>query len=359
VTPLEEHLRRLIAVEGPLTIGRFMAEVLGHPRWGYYATRDPLGRAGDFITAPEVSQMFGELLGLWSIERWQAMAAPDRLLWVELGPGRGSLTADALRAAGAVAAFGAAIEVHLVETSPTLRAIQERTLADHAPIWHQRLAELPAAPAIFIANEFFDALPVRQWQRTAEGWRERQVGPGDDGLRLVLAPPAPPPEMPAALATAPIDGVVEIAPARQAVMAELAGHIVEHGGAGLIVDYGHAVSAPGDTLQAVKDHRYAPILADPGEADLTAHVDFQALGAAAREAGAQAWPVIEQGAFLRRLGIEARAGMLKAGADAAQAADIDRALHRLTAADQMGSLFKVMAVTVPGDGPPAGFEDAA
>ena len=360
MTGLRDHLARRITLEGPLTVAQYMADCLGHPRFGYYLTRDPLGAAGDFTTAPEISQMFGELLGLWAAERWQAMGSPDPVILAELGPGRGTLMADALRAAKAVPGFLAAARIHLVETSPVLRQRQGQALADAQVAWHDDVAALPPGPMVLLVNEFFDALPIRQFVRNAGGWRERLVGLGDDGgLRFVLSPAqAANPLVPPALAAAPEGSTVEVCPAGLAIAQSLGRRLAEAPGAALIVDYGTGRSAPGDSLQAVKGHAFADPLAGPGEADLTAHVDFQQLAQAALAGGAMSFGPVGQGAFLRSLGIDHRAAALKAAADARQRADIDAALARLTGMGdgQMGSLFKVLALQSPALPPPPGFE---
>jgi NADH dehydrogenase [ubiquinone] 1 alpha subcomplex assembly factor 7 len=352
---LLDHLRRRIAVHGPLTVADYMADCLGHPEHGYYATGDPFGAGGDFTTAPEISQMFGELIGLWCAETWTAIGAPEPVLLAELGPGRGTLMADALRAARVVPAFAAALEVHLVETSPLLRRRQRETLGHRPATWHDDVTTIPPAPSLVVANEFFDALPVRQFERTADGWCERLVDADADGLRFVLAPPAPAPLVPAALAEAAPGAVVEVSPAAIAIADALARRLVGAGGGALIIDYGHGASAVGETLQAVRRHAYAAVLEAPGEADLTAHVDFAAVARAAAEAGAVVHGPVPQAAFLAGLGIEARAAALAAGATPAQVADIEAALKRLTDVDAMGTLFKAMALTAPGTPSPPGF----
>ena len=362
---LADHLRRRIAADGPLTVAEFMAEALGHPRHGYYTRRDPLGAAGDFITAPEISQMFGELIGLWCAVVWQDMGAPDPVVVVELGPGRGTLMADVLRAARPAPGFLDAARLHLVETSPVLRARQQAALAaaklGAAPAWHDTLDGVPEEPMLLIANEFFDALPVRQFQRTDEGWRERRVDAGEDGgFRFVLAPPAPlDPLAMKRLAAAPesgVDGgVIEVCPDGLALAGAIGGRVARLGGAALILDYGPAESGAGETLQAVKDHAYHPVLEAPGEADLTAHVDFAGLAAAAMEAGAGAHGPVPQGTFLESLGIGARAEALLIGATAGQASDIHSAHRRLVDEGEMGTLFKALAVAHPEMAPPPGF----
>lgn len=355
---LLDHIRRRIAQDGPLSVAEYMSLCLGHPEYGYYMTRDPLGRAGDFITAPEISQMFGELIGLWAAQLWHDLGRPAPFKWIELGPGRGTLAADALRAMRGVPGLPTALEVHLVETSPVLRQRQGLALPDWAPIWHDAVADVPQGPAVIIANEFFDALPVRQYQRESDGWHERVVTLADDGAlgfvatpRLGIAPLLPP-----GLARARPGDVVEASPAAVGIARALADRLVRDGGAALIVDYGHGASVPGDTLQAVRGHAFCDVLAAPGEADLTAHVDFAALAAAAHGAGAAVFGPVAQGDFLKSLGIEVRAARLKAAAGASEGAAIESALRRLTAADAMGRLFKAMALSAPGQTPPAGFE---
>jgi len=365
---LAHLLARRIVMDGPLSVGAFMAEALGHPRLGYYMRQDPFGAGGDFTTAPEISQMFGELVGLWCVDSWARLGGPAPFHLVELGPGRGTLMRDALRAAGMVPAFRDSAIVHLVETSPTLRARQRETLGDSVH-WHDRLEEVPEGPTLLIANELFDALPIRQVQKTNHGWFERLVdldpagtdeAPrfrfvleafGSSGNRLV----------PDALRDAPDGAVVEVSPASLSVAGTIGARLAAHPGAALIIDYGYSHGpAVGDTLQAVRRHAYAPVLDDPGEADLTAHVDFAALAAAATTAGADAFGTVDQGEWLARLGIRQRAAALSAKATPAQAADIRAALDRLTGQDQMGTLFKALALASPGAFPmgnaPAGFD---
>jgi NADH dehydrogenase [ubiquinone] 1 alpha subcomplex assembly factor 7 len=358
MTPLGRELADLIRADGPIPVARFMALCLGHPRHGYYLTRDPLGRAGDFVTAPEITQMFGELIGLWCADAWSRMGAPERVALVELGPGRGTLMADALRALKVVPALRASLAVHLVETSPALQACQRTALAAAGvPVfWHARLEDVPDGPSLIVANEFLDALPVTQLVRAADGWHERQVGLDAEGrLAFGLSPACLPDALvPAPLRAAPPGSLIELSPERAAVAREIARRLVAHGGAALIVDYGHTQSSPGDTLQAVKGHAFADPLAEPGEADLTSHVDFAALAAAARAEGAAVHGPVTQGAFLGALGIAVRAARLKAAAPG-QAQDIDAALNRLIAPGAMGSLFKVLAIADPKLGPLAGF----
>lgn len=359
MSELAARLLKRIARQGPITVAEYLAEALTAPRQGYYMTGDPFGARGDFVTAPEISQMFGELIGLWCAETWQRLGGPATLTLVELGPGRGTLLADLLRAAKMLPGFREALKLHLVEVSPALRALQARRLEGVGATWHDSLAEVPQGrPLLVIANEFFDALPIRQFERTPEGWRERLVGlaPGRDTLAFGLSPPAPYAEalLPEGLRGAGPGAVAEVAPAGLSLAAEIGRRLVEDGGAALIVDYGYAEPDGRPTLQALRRHRREDVLAAPGEADLTAHVDFGALARAAREAGAEAWGPLPQGAFLEALGIASRAERLAAGASPEQAAEIRAALHRLTAAEEMGRLFKALVLAAPGLGPLAG-----
>jgi SAM-dependent MidA family methyltransferase len=347
MTALDGHLRARIDAEGPLLVADYMATCLYHPQWGYYLRKDPLGAAGDFITAPEISQMFGELVGLWALAVWQSMGEPADVVLAELGPGRGTLMADFLRAAEMVPAFRRALRIHLVEISPTLRARQERALRGTPVVWLDDIRTLPAGPLLLIANEFFDALPISQYVKERDGWHDRLVGITQGNLAFttglladINGPPA-------------TDGdIFEINKPGREIAHWLGQHLTVQGGAALIVDYGHATSAVGETLQAVKRHRHATVLDDPGDADLTAHVDFQALAEAAN--AATATKVISQGAFLRSLGIELRAERLMSTTPH-KADMIQSACRRLIEPSGMGTLFKVRALTHPGLPTPPGF----
>ncbi len=346
-TPLEQRLRRLIELSGPVSIAAFMAEANSH----YYATRDPFGIGGDFITAPEISQMFGELIGLWCVDLWLRAGSPADVHYVELGPGRGTLAKDALRA---MAQAGLAPPVHFVETSPILREAQARAVPGAS--FHAESSILPASgPLLIIANEFFDALPVRQLVATPQGWRERMVG--DDGTRLVPVAGTVPMDaaVPAALGGAPVGTIIETSPAGSAIMHDLAARIALQGGAMLVIDYGYQGPAAGDTLQALKGHRMTDPFADMGEQDLTAHVDFAALAGAAERAGLQVSGPVGQGAFLRALGLDVRAvALARAAPDAAETLQSQTA--RLADDDQMGQLFKVLAARAPGWPEPEGLK---
>ncbi len=360
---LADDLRRRIGDDGPLSVAQYMEEALTRPRLGYYMGRDPLGRAGDFVTAPEISQMFGELIGLWCAVQWTAMGEPDPVQLVELGPGRGTMMADVLRSGRGVEGFIDALSLTLVEISPVLKAHQEEALAAAeitGPLrWSSDFSETPDGPLLLIANEFFDALPVRQFQMTSGGWRERMVGLAEEGeggfcFRLAEGPP------PADVIGPGLEGsdegaIAEVRPAAAALAGAIGRRLARAPGAALIIDYGHGATAAGDTLQAVKGHAYHDPLADPGEADLTAHVDFGALGRAASEGGCQDFGPLDQGPFLETLGIASRAEALMEAAPA-QRRDIAESLRRLTSKDLMGRLFKVLALTSPGMAPPPGFE---
>ena len=311
----------------------------------YYAERDPYA---DFTTSPEITQVFGEVLGLWAAVAWDAMGRPDPVLLAECGPGRGTLMADALRAIGGVAApFQAALRVHLVETSPRLRAQQAGLVPDAA--WHGALADLPPGPLILLANEFLDALPIRQFVRRGAGWAERFVDGG-----VFVEQPAAAPDLD--LAHVEEGAVMELCEPGRAVAGHVARRVARDGGAALFLDYGPAVSAPGDSLQALRDGRPASTLDEPGTADLTAHVDFAALARVARTAGAAVHGPVPQGVFLTRLGLFQRTGRLARTQPPGRAAALVQAAQRLAEPDRMGRLFKAMAVCHPALPCPAGFE---
>ncbi|MFL6725759.1 MAG: class I SAM-dependent methyltransferase [Sphingomicrobium sp.] len=324
MTLLERALRERIRDEGPISVEAFMEACNAY----YYATRDPLGARGDFTTAPEMSQMFGEMIGAALADCWKRVGAPADAIYAELGPGRGTLAADALRLMRAAGFQG---EVHLVETSPVLRDVQKEAVP--GALWHEAIDELPAKPLLLVANEFLDALPIRQHVAGVE----RRVLVAAGGLAFDR------------------DGeIIETSPARDQAITAVATCLAAKGGIALIIDYGHERSAPGETLQSLRGHSFAPVLADPGEQDLTSHVDFEAVAHAARSAGAAVTQLVTQGEWLIRLGIEARAQALSR-ANPERAADVQTALDRLTSCDQMGQLFKVLAMHSPEWPVPAGF----
>ena len=350
MSPLEAVIAELIASDGPMRLDRFMGLCLGHPQYGYYVTRDPLGAEGDFITAPEVSQVFGELIGIWAAGAYVAMGEPAEVNLIELGPGRGTLLADMLRTIGKVSpGFAAAARLLLVETSPVLRARQRQVLGPGAS-WHMDLADVPHAPTILIANEFFDAIPIRQIERQGGAWHERVVGLANGHLVRGLSGPLPGPDG--------RDGdVIEIAPAREAIARHVGERLARQPGAALIIDYGHLRSAPGDTLQAMRGHSFAGVIERPGACDLTSHVDFEALGRALGKGGAAVQKAMTQRAFLLAMGLEARFDRLMRGADLTVTAMLKRQLARLADESQMGNLFKVLAATSPGMPAPYPFGD--
>lgn len=356
MTSLTEILTRRIAKTGPITLAEYMAECLLHPEHGYYATRDPLGQAGDFTTAPEISQMFGELIGLSLAQSWLDQGAPAQFALAEAGPGRGTLMADIWRATKAVPGFHAAANLHLVEASPVLRAAQKRRLADAPAHWHETVDDLPRdCPLWFVANEFFDALPIRQFQRAETGWREVVIRCEAGQLAPALTDPAPLADLSYRLADTKPGDVVEICPSARPVMDTLADRIAAQGGAAILIDYGGWRSR-GDTFQALEDHAYADPFARPGHADLTAHVDFEALALAAPELTHSA--LTPQGHLLAALGIETRARQLAQSMTPAQLETHHNAFHRLTSPQEMGTLFKALALVAPGAPLPPGFAPA-
>jgi NADH dehydrogenase [ubiquinone] 1 alpha subcomplex assembly factor 7 len=362
MTALAARLADRIGSQGPISLADFMAAALTDPDHGYYTLRDPLGARGDFVTAPEVSQMMGEMVAVWCIAMWKTIGAPERVALIELGPGRGTLMADLLRAARIRPAFREALDVRLVESSPVLKDAQKRALGDAAVAWHADFAEAARAssdrPLLVVANEFFDALPVHQLVKTKDGWRERLVDRAETGQRLRFVTAARETDAcslaPTRFSDAPEGSVFEACPAGRTLARSIAVEIAARRGAALLIDYGHGETALGDTLQAVRGHRRHDPLEDPGDADITAHVDFAALGDSARAGGAHVFGPVGQGDFLRRLGIETRAERLRAS-NPTRAGEIASALARLIGADAMGTLFKVLALTEPGLGPPPGF----
>jgi len=351
MTALEAYLIKLIKAQGPLSIAAYMAEALGNKTHGYYMKQDPFGQGGDFTTAPEISQMFGEIIGLWLGTNWITMNCPEKIHLIELGPGRGTLMQDAVRAMKAIPGLLDSTQLHLVEMSPALRKIQQKNLQDYpSPQWHDRindaLEQADGQPILLIANEFFDALPVRQFQKRTGGWHERLICLDvSEKLALQLAP-APISEqlIPALYHRAETGAIVEISAIAETILAQIAEYIKIYGGAALIIDYGHDSHGTGDTLQAVKTHSYQDILSQPGDVDLTCHVNFQRLKEIAQLSNLKIFGPIGQGAFLNAMAIKARSDILCAAATEQQKNDIHAALHRLTHDEAMGQIFKVMAL---------------
>jgi SAM-dependent MidA family methyltransferase len=361
-SPLQAELRKLIKSSGPMPVWRYMALCLTHPRHGYYAARDPLGREGDFTTAPEISQMFGELLGLWVASVWKAIGSPPVLRLIELGPGRGTMMADALRALRVLPPLYQSLSVHLVEINPVLRDKQKSTLTGVRNIaWHERLDEVPDGPSVILANEYFDVLPIHQVVKREAGWHERVVEIDGNGELVFGTAAEPTPRfealLPPLVRAAPVGAVFEWRP--DAEIMRIATRVRDQGGAALIIDYGHLRSDVGDTFQAIARHSFTDPLKNPGQADITAHVDFQALARAAEDLGAQVHGPVPQGDFLKRLGIETRAVTLMAKTTPEISEDISGALKRLIGGGRggMGSMFKVLAVSEPRLTVLAGFAD--
>jgi NADH dehydrogenase [ubiquinone] 1 alpha subcomplex assembly factor 7 len=352
VSPLLSDIKRLIKTAGPMPVWRYMQLCLTHPTHGYYVSRDPLGREGDFITAPEVSQMFGELLGLWAASVWKAMGSPPQIQLIELGPGRGTMMVDALRALRVLPPLYQALSVHLVEINPMLLEKQKAALSGVRNVeWHASIDEIPRGPAIILANEYFDVLPVHQVVKRATGWHERVVEIDGNGKLAFGAADEPMPRfevlLPPLVREAPVGAVFEWRP--DAEIMKIATRVRDSGGAALIIDYGHLRSDAGDTFQAIARHSFADPLKNPGLADVTAHVDFQALAQAAEDIGARVHGPVSQGEFLKRLGIETRAVTLMAKATHEVSEDISEALKRLIGGGRsgMGSMFKVMGISNP------------
>ena len=349
MTALADLLIRQIRATGPISVAEYMTACLLHPRHGYYTTRDPLGAQGDFITAPEISQMFGELVGLSLAQAWLDRGSPAPFALVELGPGRGTLMADALRATRAVPGFHAAMRLNLIEASPQLRAAQAEAFENHKPIWHDTIETLPELPLFLIANEFFDALPIRQFLRDGGAWRERLVALRDGALCFALSDAAPRAALNHRLDDTEDGDLVEVSGHVTALASEIGGRISQTGGCAIIIDYGSAGSK-GDTLQAVRAHEKVSPLTTPGQADLTAHVDFSPLAAAGPCAASELLP---QGVWLERLGITARARALGQRLHGGARDDLTSAHRRLTHPQEMGELFKVLALH-DDRGPPPG-----
>ena len=361
-SPLQSEIKKLIKSSGPMPVWRYMELCLTHPEHGYYVSRDPLGREGDFITAPEVSQMFGELLGLWTASVWKAIGSPPVLRLVELGPGRGTMMADALRALRVLPPLFQSLSIHMVEINPVLRDKQKATLSGASNIdWHDTIDDIPEGPAVILANEYFDVLPIHQAVRRVTGWHERVVDLDDSGKLIFGAAPEPIPRfevlLPPLVRAAPVGAVFEWRP--DAEIMKIATRVRDQDGAALIIDYGHLRSDAGETFQAIARHSYADPLKTPGQADVTAHVDFQALARAAEDLGARVHGPATQGDFLKRLGIETRAVTLMAKATHEVSEAISAALKRLTDSGRggMGSMFKVLAISEPNLTSLAGFGD--
>jgi NADH dehydrogenase [ubiquinone] 1 alpha subcomplex assembly factor 7 len=356
---IADKIARRVRAEGPLTLAAYMAMALHDPAGGYYASGDPIGAAGDFTTSSEISQIFGELIGLWCADLWDRMGRPDPIVLAELGPGRGVLMSDLLRAAGIMPEFRRALRVFLVEASPVLRAEQKRRLRQAQPAWVKGIEELPEGPMLMVANEFLDALPIRQFIRGAGGWSERMVALDPEGhLVFVEGPQSPAANLlvPGSLRHAARGTIAEICPAALTLAAALGSRLAHQPGAALFIDYGYCATAPGPTLRAFQRHHPVSALAAPGTADLSAHVDFAAFAEATRGAGTETYGPVAQGRFLAALGAGLRLTALSARAAPAKRQALESGVRRLLDPGGMGNLFKVLALVSPGLPPPAGFD---
>ncbi|MEM6781415.1 MAG: SAM-dependent methyltransferase [Pseudomonadota bacterium] len=345
---LENIIRMQIEQAGPMSMAEFMALALGHPEHGYYMSRDPFGQGGDFTTAPEISQMFGEMIGVWLADTYMRCGAPKQFVLLECGPGRGTLMSDIMRVTKTVPGFQDAMQLHLLETSPTLKKVQGEALSNYQPQWHDMIDSVPTdAPIFIIGNEFFDALPVQHLYWRDGQWFERKVGLDGETFMFVGTDAQPDHVnlIPDHLGAPSNDDIFEFSALSRSLISAISQRIKAQGVAMLFIDYGHEKARYGETLQAVKAHQYAPILDNVGECDLTAHVDFGALGDIARSQGLHVSRIVDQGSFLKALGIEMRAQNLMKNANEVQQNDIQGALARLTDPKQMGALFKVMAAT--------------
>ena len=361
MSPLAETLKETIQRDGPISVEQWMSVCLSDPSHGYYTSGQPFGGQGDFITAPEISQMFGELLGLWAAVVWQQMGSPRNVQLIEVGPGRGTLMSDALRAMRGVPGFLDAISLNMVEISPVLTQVQKQKLAstDVSINWYGAIKEVPSGPSIIIGNEFLDALPIRQWVKDGGEWFERCVGFVDDQFAFVLGEVVDAQQVPTPFRAAPDGSIFETSPVSKEATTSISQRVCADGGAALLIDYGYAEKSTGDTFQAVKDHKYADPLDNPGQQDLTAHVDFADVAKTASEGGARPWGPISQGDLLERLGISARATSLLTTATKEQAVELASARQRLTAPDGMGRLFKAIAICHPDAPAPPGFEEVS
>lgn len=350
--PLEKKIRDIIIQTGPVSVADYFAVCLADPEYGYYITKDPFGVAGDFTTAPEISQLFGEMIGIYLVQSWQTQAPDGPIRIIEIGPGRGTLIADALRVMEKIApTLIEQATIHMVETSPKLSEIQKETLAkyDDKVSWHTSFEDVPSGFFLLVANELFDAIPLRQFVKTDLGFRERTitVNASDELVFSVGVAGIDTDLLPSSHKDQPTGTIFEIAPARVNVMTTIATRLAEEGGSALIIDYGYLATGFGDTLQAIHKHEFDPPLANPGKADLTSHVDFEMLLRTAHAAGAHIHGVMHQGDFLVGLGLLQRAGMLGQDKGHETQQDIRSAVERLVGdgPGNMGELFKVLAIS--------------
>jgi NADH dehydrogenase [ubiquinone] 1 alpha subcomplex assembly factor 7 len=357
----ESYIKSIIKAQGPISIAQYMGIALSDKKYGYYTTKQPLGRQGDFITAPEISQMFGELIGLWCASIWEFMGRPVNLQLVEFGPGKGTLMSDLLRGTSKISGFHDSISIHLIEISPSLKKQQQVNLNNYDVKieWYNNFSDILNNPTIIIGNEFFDALPILQFVKTKNGWREKLIGiDASEELKFMLSPAETPAcaLIPQNIRNSDENSVFEICPSAISTIRNISQHLKENGGAALFIDYGYFENPLVNSFQAVKEHEYHDVLKDPGQADLTAHVDFSTLKNSATESGITTHKIIGQGQFLQAMGIDIRASMILKNATFEQKKDIISATERLTDNKQMGELFKCLAITHPELPAPPGFE---
>ncbi|MEH6401874.1 MAG: SAM-dependent methyltransferase [Sneathiella sp.] len=357
MTELIDILKAKINEKGPISVFEYMDMALAHPKLGYYQKADPFGNSGDFITAPEISQMFGELIGLWCVDCWIKLGTPDHFHLMELGPGQGTLMSDALRSSAIAPEFLKAVKVHMVETSDRLENIQRQNLSSHKVQWHTEIPKIEDGPLIVIANEFFDALPIRQFEFKNENWFERQISLNDGEFSHTLSPSPTSPELVGSVDRNSIEenSIAEVNPLAREIVSSLSLMISKQGGAALCIDYGPMESAFGDSFQAVQDHKFVDVFHNPGLTDLTAHVDFEVLSNIASDKGCTSLPLSTQGRFLERLGIEARVWQLSKNATTEQKEKIASDMKRLVSTQEMGTLFKVLSFYHAMQEPPSGF----
>lgn len=360
-SPLGERLISLIEARGPMTIADYMEDALMHPHDGYYTSQNPIGAKGDFTTAPEATQIFGELIGLWLVQAWVDLGEPKAFNLIEMGPGRGVLMADIVRVAKLRPDFLQAAHIWLVEASGRMRHEQQRRLRDVGPPvdWADKFEDVPGGPAIIVANEFLDCLPIRQFVRTGLSWRERLVGLNatSDGLDFVLGDTPPNPKIPLPDKNdAEESAIFEYSLGAETLIEEISQALLERTGRALFIDYGHLNSGLGDTLQAVRDHEFWPVTSAPGYADISAHVDFSHLAKVAFENGAAAHGPVTQGVFLDRLGLSVRVARLCEGKSKTECDAIEAGAFRVVASSQMGEIFKTLCISSPDLPTPAGFD---
>ncbi|MGY8985602.1 MAG: class I SAM-dependent methyltransferase [Sphingomonadales bacterium] len=361
MTVLTDHLIKTIKADGPISFARYMAECLANPKYGYYMTRDPFGKAGDFITSPEVTQMFGEMVGLWIVDCWQKMSYPPYFNLVELGPGRGTLMTDILSIMNSHPDTKEAVQIHLVEISPTLKEIQRKNLEkmNVTATWYDRFMDVPEGPTVIIANEFFDTLPHHQFIKMTDGWAEHSIAVDNNKLKSIMGPPTPAFSLlnKKIVTNAKEGDILEVCPPALYMMGDVANRLKSFGGAALIIDYGYTKPGAGDTIQAIKGHNYQSVLENPGETDITAHINFMALQEALAESEIDLHGPVTQCDFLKNLGIDYRAEQIIKANGPDVTSKVQRSLKKLIDKKEMGELFKVLGVSYGLYGEPPGFHN--